>query len=273
MKFARAPGSVSIEKCLTFGDCNARALHICKVALEALFDDVRTLVADGVKRDISRRFRAVTSSTKRDAVASRAKSRMSSLNEWLKDEYPLGYGKANGRETFIALLMAISHTDAVVAGGLGDHKNADTSPASFAASLYKMSFPPKPAQPVAPVLQTGCFLPVLLVAHEQLLAIFESNEPSAQETFVKSSFVAAIKDMNIHFYPSPLPKQPGSSGAPNRKPAFNSWTFLAKMDGPPANSVSGPSSFNPPPPPQPPVGKLKHEHSSYNISQQISSQT
>lgn len=256
MKFAIAPGSVSIAKRLTFGDRDARALHICKVALEALFDDVRTLVKDGVKRDVFRRIHAATTERKKAALVLRGNSRMNALKRWLDEEYPLGYSRGNSaasrNETFTSLLHAISHTDAAAAAGLGDYKNEDTSPTSFAASLYRMSFQPRPAQPVAPVLQTGCFLPVLLVAHEQLLSIFDSNVPGAEESFVKSSFVAAIKHMKIHFYPSPLPKKPGSSGAPNRKPVFNSWTFLARMDGPPANSIAGPSSSGllPPIPPE-----------------------
>lgn len=242
MHFVASEGDVSIISEFDRTDPVEKSLHILKVAFEALFDDVKALVSDGVKADLRRRSKAATTPQEKEIHLQRAEVREKHLKLWMKHKNPLTYGEKS--VTYENLLKAISPDDSAVLMGLGAHRNKNVTPKSFADSLFNMSHPIHPTQAVAPVLQSGAFLSVLCVAHSELLLMADHLTVPEREESTKGMFLRAVHHFHISTYPSSLPKS-GTSGAPHRKPIFDSWVLLSKKDplptsafGYPSNSVS-----------------------------------
>ena len=209
-----------------------KALRICGIAFDAFVEDVKELVTEGVRADIRQTLNSATSHSKRNAAAARGASRESNLKSWLKEEFPLRYGKGAGNETYTYLLRAV--TPDRTAQGLPNWQNNSTSPSMLADTLFKMSRAKKPTQTTAPVLEKGSFLPVLKVAHSEILGLVKGDadkSTSQKEDFVKDVLAAGFKEFNIHFFPFSRTRV-GSSGAPYRKPVFDSWGYLGMRDSP-----------------------------------------
>ena len=106
-----------------------------------------------------------------------------------------------------------------------------------------MSRPIFPANPYAPVLTNGAFIPSLKLAHEKLIEIAHAGNDNP-DSFVKAMFLRAIQYLDISFIPFHLPRT-GAPGTPTKKPVYNSWAYLGLQDNdtqvplpPPSNAPS-----------------------------------
>ena len=215
------------------------AMHFCNIAFDALFEDTKLLVAEGVRRDIAHRIASARGKLNLDDATSRGASRESYLKSWLKKDFPLAYGSDGADDTYKLLLQAVNHTDHSVSYGLPNWNEHAVSPLSFVRSLIDMSRPVNPSRPVAPVLRTGSFLPVLTIAHQSILELVKDHPAKAQQTFISNIFRHALKIFKVHFFPSHLSNS--GPGSPNVKPVFNSWANIGLRDANAQLPLDGPS--------------------------------
>ncbi|KAH8998202.1 hypothetical protein EDB86DRAFT_2828489 [Lactarius hatsudake] len=80
----------------SFSSIENRAMHISVIAFQALFDDVKKLVADGVRRDITAIISAAPDQDSVDLAVARGRERESFLKHWLTIQRPLAFGQLNG---------------------------------------------------------------------------------------------------------------------------------------------------------------------------------
>jgi hypothetical protein len=202
-----------------------RAMRICNIAFDALFDDTKDLVAAGVKKDINHRLAVASSEQDRAEAQQNKTERKAALKAWLKSDRPLSYGGDQGHHTFNNLIRAIAEDKHALSRGLpGWHDNSKTH-ADFAQSLIDMSRPSSPAPPEAPVLKDGSFLPVLKVAHLSILDIAGFDDLVSRQNFLNLAIRTALNVFNIKFFPAHKANT-GSRGAPYRVPLYNSWGNL-----------------------------------------------
>ena len=208
-----------------------KAMRICNIAFDAFFEDVKELVADGVRKDVKARVLLASQgpSTGWNAALAHAKTREDCLVSWLETEYPLGYGDNGGDGTFRLLIRAISPNEDSIKDGLPHWSENSIAPFDFVEDLFRMSTSTNPTQPTAPVLQAGAFLPVLKIAHDSILKLLDDTDPKVRVKFLKKVLREALKVFHVHFFPFHLPNS-RARGSPYRKPVFNSWANLGGRD-------------------------------------------
>jgi hypothetical protein len=216
-------------------------MRICNIAFDALFEDAKQLVAEGVRRDVAHRVANARTPALADAAASRGILRESCLKAWLKSDFPLAYGHNGGDDTFKLLVRAVAADDDEVQCGLPNWNKFACSPSTFVQSLLDMSAPVNPSPPRAPVSSTGAFLPVLKIAHESILSLAKDFAPPARQNFLKNVFKIALHTFNVRFFPAHK-LHSGSAGSPYRKPVFNSWGNIGVRESRPLIPVEGPSA-------------------------------
>ena len=206
------------------------AMRIFDVAFDALFQDVRILVAEGVRKDIKLSL-AAASQQNLKAVSSRSKKREASLKAWLKKAFPLAYGDKDGaHDTFDLLVEAVVREEYSVSSGLPGWDANSKTPFNFVLSLLNMSSPTNPAPPSAPVLSDGAFLPVLKVAHTSLLSLVKDrSDDVAKQSFLRRTFRNALIVFKVNYFPHHKDNAP-TRGARHRVPIYNSWGHLGSRD-------------------------------------------
>jgi len=220
------------------------AIGICDVAFQAFFEDTRQLVALGVRKDISQRIASAPSRQRLEEEKSSGERREAYLKAWLKEDHPLAYGPQGTNETYTSLVQAVVHDEGTHSYGLPNWTENASTPYNFATLLANISAPANPASPMAPVLKTGTFLPVLKIAHKALISLYNSQDREARRNFVLDTFCTALKIFKVQFFPAPKPKS-RTAGAPNRVPVFNSWGNLGARDTHRPTPVAGPSTRQP----------------------------
>jgi hypothetical protein len=197
-----------------------KALRICDIAFEALFEDTKNLVAEGVRANIAHLNENASSDEERQIVLSRGESREKFLRLWLKKPFPLAYGEQDGNEVFKLLVQAISEDDHSVTQGLPNWKTFGTMRGDLAVNLFDMSKPRRALSPKAPVVRNGSFLPVLKVAHESLIDLATNmSVPEAPNEFVTGVLFEALKIFKVQYFPAPKPKT-GTAGGPEHEAAL-----------------------------------------------------
>src|ERR1700761_3180456 len=118
-----------------------KAMRICNIAFDAFFEDVKELVADGVRKDVKARVLLASQgpSTGWNAALAHAKTREDCLVSWLETEYPLGYGDNGGDGTFRLLIRAISPNEDSIKDGLPHWSENSIAPFDFVEDLFRMS--------------------------------------------------------------------------------------------------------------------------------------
>src|ERR1700761_6598947 len=186
-----------------------RAMRIAEITLLALVDDTRTLVSEGVRKDISRRISEADADDRTTEIAY-GERRESFLRQWLATEYPLSYDDGPV-QTFTWLIFAVmSSPSALIA--LKTFETRDSSPSAFVDLLIDMSSPlsTSPLSPVAPVVKNGAFLPLLKEAHSMLISLSAGSD-AINKAFVSAFFTRAISHLRILYIPS-YPNRPPGSG-------------------------------------------------------------
>ncbi|KAH9028272.1 hypothetical protein EDB85DRAFT_2147990 [Lactarius pseudohatsudake] len=219
----------SISYNSSFSSVENRAMHVSVIAFQALFDDVKKLVADGVRRDIAAIVSAALTQDAVDVAVARGRERESSLKHWLSIKNPLAYGKVDKQNTFVSLLQAVVADPHLISHGLPNFSGHTMTPTTFVTSLIAMSSPTNPSLPVAPVLSSGFFLPLLKEAHSLILSLARLSPSNDQRDLVHRSFINTLSHLLIRFVPSHRPRS-SSSGASPRVPVFDSWATLGLQD-------------------------------------------
>ncbi|KAI9452141.1 hypothetical protein BJY52DRAFT_1226307 [Lactarius psammicola] len=212
------------------------AMRISEITFMALFDDVKRLVADGVRNDIALTISNARDPEQRRIAISRGNDRESSLKTWLSKDRPLSYGQIDLNHTFTSLVKAVIADPDLISYGLPNFVEHAMTPTTFADSLIKMSSPLDPSPPAAPVLSNGSFLPLLKEAHRILLSLSQETHTTQQHAFIRLFFLRAIQLLRIRFVPSHRPRS-ARSGASPRVPVFNSWANLGVKDVTPIPSL------------------------------------
>jgi hypothetical protein len=215
-----------------------KVLNICKIAFDALFEDTKLLVEAGVRADIAHRKATASSREELSKASSRGELRESGLKSWIKEPFPLAYGRQSERDVFTHLLHAVSPDENSVCSGLPNWENFATSPSKFSMSLFNMSSPDRPSRPEAPVVEGGSFLPVLKVVHKALIDLSNHPDKEAQNAFVVGAFKKSLREFKVHFFPASKLKT-GTAGAPHRRPLYNSWGYLGHKDETARSSLRG----------------------------------
>jgi len=234
-----------VEPHSTFNDFETsyenRAMRIVEIAFMALLDDAKQLVADGVRKDVALLISQAESEEQRHAATIRGAERERFLKEWLRFNRPLAYGESRSRETtYQSLVQAVVASSEDVSYGLPNLQDHAMTRTAFVESLIKMSSPVAPSTPAAPVLKNGSFLPLLMEAHRNLLALSPHKDNTAQQSFVQEFFLRAVRHLRICFVPSHRPRL-NVPGAPHRKPIFDSWAHLGLRDDSSLRSLPPPS--------------------------------
>ncbi|KAH8980171.1 hypothetical protein EDB86DRAFT_3088142 [Lactarius hatsudake] len=198
-------------------------------AFQALFDDVKKLVADGVRRDITAIISAAPDQDSVDLAIARGRERESFLKHWLTIQRPLAFGQVDKQNTFVSLLQAVVADTDLISHGLPNFSEHAITPTTFVNSLIAMSSPTNPSPPVAPVMSSGSFLPLLKEAHSLLLSLPHLSPSGDQHDLIRRSFISTISHLLIRFVPSHRPRS-SSSGASPRVPVFDSWASLGLQD-------------------------------------------
>ncbi|KAH8982112.1 hypothetical protein EDB86DRAFT_3086416 [Lactarius hatsudake] len=206
-----------------------RAMHISVITFQALFDNVKKLVADGVRRDIAAIISAAPDQDSVDLAIARGRERESFLKHWLTIQRPLAFGQVNKQNTFISLLQAVIADTDLISHGLPNFSEHAITPTTFVNSLIAMSSPTNPSPPVAPVMSSGSFLPLLKEAHSLLLSLPHLSPSGDQHDLIRRLFITTISHLLIRFVPSHHPRS-SSSGASPRVPVFDSWASLGLQD-------------------------------------------
>ena len=220
-----------------------KAIEVCKVALEALFEDTKHLVARGVRADIQSKKVSARSKTELSEILDRAAIRESSLAAWLKCRYPLAYGNRERDDVYRLILLAVSPDENSVAHGLPNWEAFCTNRTTLAESLLNMVRPRDPTPPKAPVLRKGSFLPVLKVAVRAITEMFDCFEESQRKTVVVRILKTSLKEYKVMLFPAPKPRA-NSRGAPNASPVWDSWGNLGLADKSSGRSAEGASSLS-----------------------------
>ncbi|KAH8998203.1 hypothetical protein EDB86DRAFT_2828490 [Lactarius hatsudake] len=213
----------------SFSSIENRAMHISVIAFQALFNDVKKLVADGVRRDITAIISAAPDQDSVDRAVARGRERESFLKHWLTIQRPLAFGQVNKQNTFISLLQAVIADTDLISHGLPNFSEHAITPTTFVNSLIAMSSPTNPSPPVAPVMSSGSFLPLLKEAHSLLLSLPHLSPSGDQHDLIRRSFITTISHLLIRFVPSHRPRS-SSSGTSPCVPVFDSWASLGLQD-------------------------------------------
>lgn len=214
-------------------------MRICNIAFDALVDDTKALVADGVRADIARRIADASTQALSEAASQRGIFREANLRSWLKKSYPLALGPDTGcDEAYKLLLRAVAPDEHSVAQGLPNWDRNSMSRLEFVQSLLDMSRPVDPIPVRAPAAKNGAFIEVLKVAHSSLLSLTNDKTKDDQQLYLKTIFHKALLIFKINFFP--YHKHSSSPGAPSRKPVFNSWAVVGKEDSISLPPLDGP---------------------------------
>jgi hypothetical protein len=218
-----------------------KAIDICRIALEAFFEDTKHLVARGVRGDIQRTKVSARSKRELADVSERALIRETSLVAWLKCPLPLAYGNEERGDVYRLVLLAVSPDEDSVAHGLPNWEHFTLDRATLAESLLKMARQKDPMPPKAPVLRKGSFLPVLKVAISAIFRMFEIFSERHREAAVLQILRKSLKIFDVKMFPAAKPST-NARGAPNSRPVWNSWGNLGLTDKSSDLSERGPSS-------------------------------
>jgi len=150
---------------------------ILEIAFHAFFKDTKHLITIGICNDIAQAITDADSQEDRHAAAIHGKECEKSLKHWLKLNNPLTYGHLNKHKTYKSLLQAIVRDTQDISHGLPHMLNHAMTPSAFINILLNMSHPHFPANPYAPLISNGSFLPALKLAHKHLLTL-SAKEPS-----------------------------------------------------------------------------------------------
>ncbi|KAH8980399.1 hypothetical protein EDB86DRAFT_2835364 [Lactarius hatsudake] len=123
----------------SFSSIENRAMHISVIAFQALFDDVKKLVADGVRRDITAIISAAPDQDSVDLAIARGRERESFLKHWLTIQRPLAFGQVDKQNTFVSLLQAVVADTDLISHGLPNFSEHAITPTTFVNSLIAMS--------------------------------------------------------------------------------------------------------------------------------------
>ncbi|KAI9430746.1 hypothetical protein H4582DRAFT_2086078 [Lactarius indigo] len=213
----------------SYSSVQNRAMHISVIAFQALFDDVKKLIADGVRRDIHAIISAAPDQNAINLAVARGKERESFLKSWLSLKRPLAYGQVDQQATFVSLLQAVVADPLLISHGLPNFRQHAMTPTTFVNSLIAMSDPTNPSLPHAPVLSSGSFLPLLKHAHSIILSLPPLSPDDDLHLLLRHSFLNSLSHLLIRFVPSHRPRS-SSSGASPRVPVFDSWASLGLAD-------------------------------------------
>jgi hypothetical protein len=216
-------------------------MRILEIAFYAFFEDTKHLVATGVRNDITQSLSDADSQEDRRAAAIRGKEREKNLKHWLKLKNPLAYGHMDKNRTYESLVQAIIRDTQDISHGLPHMLDHAMTPSSFVDLLLAMSRPHFPANPYAPIISNGSFLPALKLAHKHLLTLSRADNHPASDSWVSSMFLRAIKFLDISYAPSHLPRT-SARGAPCKKAVYNSWTYLGLQDAATSRPLPLPSN-------------------------------
>ena len=199
----------------------------------AFLDDMKQLVAEGVRSDIARRILEASPDDKMVEVEY-GDMREKYLKEWLKVAMPLSYGSRDDEgKTYKALVRAVVSQKKDIRHGLPNRGEASMSKKAFVDLLVTMSSPSSPATVSSPVLKDGSFLPILKEVHSHLLSLSGQRSLVNKQAFVLTQFVRAVDNLKIRFVPFHLPRGEGRRGAPRKKVTFNAWRSLGLWEGRP----------------------------------------
>ncbi|KAF9508353.1 hypothetical protein BS47DRAFT_1397839 [Hydnum rufescens UP504] len=208
-----------------------KATIIAKIAINALVRDTVTLVREGVREDsASRRALHPLDHDLDTALAHRDDD----LISWANDPRPLDFGN----NTYATLLRILNVGTSASVLSLPGPKGKDLTPAEFAASLYHLAGPDSHNRRITdPFLPKGSAHPVFVIAFEHLHALLGSSKNDTRD-FAVRIFAKALPRFGIRHVPPP-PSQTGS-GAPVKRPVWNSWISLGRPH-PVDVQVHGPS--------------------------------
>ncbi|KAH9028468.1 hypothetical protein EDB83DRAFT_2678647 [Lactarius deliciosus] len=213
----------------SFSSVENRAVHVSVIAFQALFDDVKKLVADGVRRDVAAIISDAPDKEAVDVAIARGTERESFLKHWLTIQRPLAFGQVDKQNTYVSLLQAVVADPDLISHGLCNFTEHAMTPTTFVNSLIAMSSPTDPSLPVAPVMSSGSFLPLLKEAHSLILSLTHVSASDDQHALLRRSFIHTLSHLLIRFVPSHRPRS-SSSGASPRVPVFDSWASLGLQD-------------------------------------------
>lgn len=202
-------------------------MRVAEIAMHALFDDTKQLVADGVRADVASCINSAESDQEREAAKARGEERLGFLRGWLADDRPLSYGASKPVQTYPTLLQAVVAKEEDIIHGLPRMTQNAMSHADLADKLIEMSRPHFAKTPTAPVLSKGSFLPLLKLAYRRIVALSPAGDSDTQTTFLRNIIEASLRQLSISFFPFHKPLD-GGRGSPLRVPVFNYWSQLGR---------------------------------------------
>jgi len=204
-------------------------MRILEIAFQSFFDDTKQLVADGVRKEIALCISRAQSQDEKRTKTIRGKEREKNLKRWLLLDRPLAYGQNDQHQAYQTLVQAVVSDENRISYGLPNLDEHAMTPSNFVKLLLEMSNPNSPSPPRAPVVPNGSFLPILKLAHQNLIVLSKAEDEEAENDFVLSIFSFALEYLKVCFFPSHQPRT-NSQGAPNRKAVYDSWGHLGLRD-------------------------------------------
>jgi hypothetical protein len=204
-------------------------MRILEIAFSAFFDDTKKLVSDGVKRDIAYINEQADTPSELEAARLDARRREYALKSWLALARPLAYGNDDKSDAHKLLVNAVVADKDLICYGLPNLQEHSMAPSALAESLLRFASAPHPSRPIAPVLSSGTFLPILCVALEAITSMNSFMDKETLDLFLSKALLNAIHLFKIRFVPSHKSRS-SSSRAPPRTAVFNSWASLGLQD-------------------------------------------
>ena len=192
---------------------------ILKIAFHAFFKDTKQLVTTGGRNNITQLLSDADSLDDHCMAAICEKECKKNLKQWLKLKNPLAYGHMDKKKTSKPLVQAVIRDTQDISHSLPHMLDHVMTLSSFINIHLRMSHPHFSANPYAPVISNGSFLPSFKLAHKHLLTL-SRTEPS-NNAWIMSMFLCAIKYLDISYAPSHLPRT-STCGTLNKKAIYNS---------------------------------------------------
>ncbi|CCM06536.1 uncharacterized protein FIBRA_08809 [Fibroporia radiculosa] len=202
-----------------------RAAMIAHIALSVYIEDVKQLVAFGVRRAIKSVTPAILESMS-PSDRQHHELRLTRLDQWLKVDNPLSHEKG----VYATITSAICEHSLDIAQGLPAPDDNDTTQREFATALYGMTKPHHPHTLGAPLISRGGSIAVLQAAVELIHAyVPPALEGLQHEQWCIDVLLIAARGLQICYVPW-SPPNPQGAGRRSSKVVWNYWKNVSKAD-------------------------------------------
>ena len=191
-------------------------LAVCRIAIDAYIEDVRTLVKNALAAD-----NAITPTDKSDPDRIWMVSRMKNFDLWNKLDHPLAWGEST-TDAYWLLSLIVYRERGAYGEGLRHSVTETCSPRMFVDKLYASATATTLNGVRTPLLSRGRAWAVFRTAIAQcLFRISPCATLADMEAQIKFALEACVREAQINFYPD--------LGEPRqRDPSPLAWTLIGR---------------------------------------------